>query len=126
MDASRKRVERWRKIARESSQQARRSRLPEISDPVRLTAFAPDGFRVRLWLDEESPRPFLDGVPAVRSPEDSVSILVGPEGGWTAPERERLLPVWTPVSLGPQILRTETAAIAALSLVMGLWHGARV
>ena len=123
LEAGRKRVERWRRIARESSQQSRRARLPEIADPARLSAFrAPEG-SLRYLFDEEAALPFADAVPAARSVEDHVCVLVGPEGGWTEGERERLAREWMPVSLGPQVLRAETAAIAAVAMVMGIWHG---
>jgi 16S rRNA (uracil1498-N3)-methyltransferase len=126
LEASRKRVERWRKIVRESSQQSRRTRLPEIAGPSPLRAFDAHEHEFRFLLDEEAARPVIDAVPASRAPTDRVCVLVGPEGGWTAAERERLLPEWTAVSLGPQILRTETAAVAALSIVMGVWQGTRI
>jgi 16S rRNA (uracil1498-N3)-methyltransferase len=126
LDASRKRVDRWRKIARESSQQSRRKRLPAIADPSPLIAFNAREHRFRFLLDEAASHPLLDAAPASRSPEDRVCLLVGPEGGWTAAERERLQPGWTAVSLGPQILRTETAAVAALSIVMSVWQATRI
>jgi 16S rRNA (uracil1498-N3)-methyltransferase len=124
LDAARKRVERWRRIARESSQQSRRARLPEICDPLRLRAYAPENFRLRYFFDEEAATPFLRAAPADRAPEDRVCVLTGPEGGWTAAEREHLTQSWTAVSLGPQILRAETAAIAAVALVAAAWHAA--
>ena len=60
--------------------------------------------------------------------EGAWAILIGPEGGFSAEERERLrsLPFVTPVSLGPRILRADTAAIAAMTLwqaVLGDWRG---
>ena len=126
LEAARKRLERWRRIARESSQQSRRARLPEIAEPGPLQAFHAHHHRLRLLLDEEASLPVLNAAPAARSPQDQVCVLVGPEGGWTAAERQRLLPAWTAVSLGPQILRTETAAIAALSIVISVWQGTRI
>ncbi|MSV29670.1 MAG: 16S rRNA (uracil(1498)-N(3))-methyltransferase [Bryobacterales bacterium] len=113
--AAEKRVERWRKIARESSQQSRRARMPVIEDPRQLNDVAypvSTGFA----LDE---KPGLPALGAVLPPgSTAVSLLVGPEGGWTDAEREWLPPHgWTGVSLGRQILRAETAAIAALSVV---------
>jgi 16S rRNA (uracil1498-N3)-methyltransferase len=53
---------------------------------------------------------------------DSVAVLIGPEGGWTDPERAGARGAgWTAVSLGPQILRAETSAAAALAIVVAAW-----
>ncbi len=53
---------------------------------------------------------------------DTVALLVGPEGGWTDEERADFSQAnWTPVSLGPSILRAETAAIAGLAIVSAAW-----
>ena len=54
-----------------------------------------------------------------RSPSDLVCLLVGPEGGWTGDERNAAIARgWTPVTLGPQILRAETAALAAMAVIV--------
>jgi len=59
---------------------------------------------------------------ADRKPGDTVAAMVGPEGGWTDRERAQLIAAaWTPVSLGAQILRTETAAIAAAAVLFQAW-----
>jgi 16S rRNA (uracil1498-N3)-methyltransferase len=121
--AAAKRLDRWRKIVRESSQQARRARLPEVLPPAAFEAAIAGPALCSYFCDEEPGAPPLAAaLPARRAREDLVSILVGPEGGWTAAERARALQTgWTPVSLGPNILRAETAAIAALAVVASLW-----
>ncbi|HVP48366.1 MAG TPA: RsmE family RNA methyltransferase, partial [Bryobacteraceae bacterium] len=115
--AAAKRVERWRKIARESSQQARRVRMPEIVPPVMFDAAVSNSSTFRYFLEEQpGADPLLSVLPATR---ETVAILTGPEGGWT--DRERALAEqagWTPVSLGPNVLRAETAAMAALAILM--------
>ena len=88
--------------------------------PRPLEGMAAAQYPLRLFLDEES-----GGTPLVKSLQDTkdcntVSILIGPEGGWTDGERERLQASWSRVSLGSQILRAETAAVAGLALVMNL------
>jgi 16S rRNA (uracil1498-N3)-methyltransferase len=119
--AARKRVERWRKIARAAGQQSHRVRLPEISPPVGLArALAFEGRRI--YLEEAPGSPLL--LKAVSKPNagEAAAILVGPEGGWTDRERSQLVAAsWEPVSLGPQILRAETAAIAAVAVLSHAW-----
>ncbi|HLH44142.1 MAG TPA: RsmE family RNA methyltransferase [Bryobacteraceae bacterium] len=118
--AARKRLERWRRIALEASQQSRRAQLPELRQPVSLEAALLQPARFRLALDEEG----AEGgarltaiLPREVAGADSIAILTGPEGGWTERERAALGQAgWTRVWLGPLILRTETAAIAALAV----------
>jgi len=117
--AAPKRLSRWLRIAREASEQSRRARMPVIAAPLEFTAAISGDARCRLLLDEESGgTPMLDALPADLSAADRVSVLVGPEGGWTDRERAAIRNAgWQPVSLGPGILRTETAALAALAVI---------
>ncbi len=123
--AAHKRIERWRRIAVEASQQSRRDRLPEISPAVPLRDALAHGAGQRLALDESREGvPLLAALPAEKTSDASVAILVGPEGGWTDEERARFAPAgWIPVSLGPMILRAETASMAALAVVQAAWVG---
>ncbi len=125
--AAERRIERWRRIAFESSQQSRRDRLPEIEVPARFAAALKHPALRRFALDErESAPPLLSVVPAVRNRDDAVALLVGPEGGWTESERVGFVQNgWIAASLGPTILRTETAAVAALAIISALWQPAR-
>jgi 16S rRNA (uracil1498-N3)-methyltransferase len=121
--AAGKRLERWRKIVRESSQQARRARVPGVLPPAAF-AEAVGAPRDCGYFFEERPGapPLLAGLPAVRRQSDSVALLVGPEGGWTDAERAIALAAgWQAASLGPLILRAETAAVAGLALLAGAW-----
>ncbi|MEO7145304.1 MAG: RsmE family RNA methyltransferase [Bryobacteraceae bacterium] len=123
--AALRRIGRWRRIALEASQQSRRARLPELEPPA---SFAGAIVRVathRYLLEEASGAPpMLTSFPERRIASDEIAILVGPEGGWTDEERERImLAGWRAVSLGPLILRSETAALAALALVSCAWQG---
>jgi len=123
--AAAKRVERWRRIALESSQQSRRSRLPEVESSVSFQRALETAAACRYFLDEERGAPPLASIlPSAekRSPSDLVCLLVGPEGGWTSGERTAAgAHGWTPVTLGPQILRAETAALAALAVIVSAW-----
>jgi 16S rRNA (uracil1498-N3)-methyltransferase len=119
--AAAKRIERWKKIAREASQQARRVRMPEITLPEDFDAAVSRTLPHRYFLDEQSgPDSLVRALQTkpVDAPEHVAAILTGPEGGWT--DRERMLAGregWKPVSLGPRILRAETAALAALAVL---------
>jgi 16S rRNA (uracil1498-N3)-methyltransferase len=124
--AARKRIERWRKIARAAGQQSRRVHLPEILAPATVREAAIHAAPKRFYL-EETPGcpPLLAAVLALRDrkPGDTVAALVGPEGGWTDRERAQIVAAgWTPVSLGAQILRAETAAIAAIAVLSQCWQ----
>jgi 16S rRNA (uracil1498-N3)-methyltransferase len=121
--AAAKRMERWRKIVRESSQQARRARIPEIMPPVRFPEAVKGPGAFRCFLDEQpGAPPLLGALPPIRQATGSVRILIGPEGGWTDSERSRAgAEGWTAVSLGSNILRAETAAIAAVAVIASGW-----
>jgi 16S rRNA (uracil1498-N3)-methyltransferase len=113
--ASVKRSDRWRKIARESGQQARRVTVPEIGNAVRVGSVSPVGLGCR--LEEQAGAGLLIEVLKGGAGVQGVSLLVGPEGGWTDTERVALNGAgWLPASLGPMVLRAETAAIAALAI----------
>jgi len=122
-----KRLERWRRIAREASEQSRRTRLPEIGEPVPFEEALRAGSGLRLALDELSDGavPLLRALPDEKKAAEEVALLVGPEGGWTEGERARFEETsWIRVSLGPEILKTETAAIAALAVLKAAWDAA--
>lgn len=108
-------LERLRAHAIEAAEQCERTALPELDEPRRLEAVLhdwPDG-RTLFFADEAGGERFAPGPGAA-------AILIGPEGGFTDEERAsiRALPQARPVSLGPRILRADTAAVAALALWM--------
>jgi 16S rRNA (uracil1498-N3)-methyltransferase len=121
--AAHKRVERWRRIALEASQQSRRAFLPEVSEPEPLRDTLVREATYKFALDENPAARVLNAaLPASRDPQDTVAMLIGPEGGWTDEERsEFTAAAWTPASLGPLILRAETAALAALAIAGSAW-----
>jgi 16S rRNA (uracil1498-N3)-methyltransferase len=120
LEASRKRADRWARIARESSQQARRVRTPEILEAVQLPAALQSSAGHRYFLDEAAAPPLLHEIPEER--HDTVAVLIGPEGGWTDSERAAARAAgWTAVSLGPQVLRAETSAAAGLAILVAAW-----
>ncbi len=122
--AAEKRSERWRKIAREASEQSRRDRLPEINPVLSFTAALAVQAGHRLVLDEaEQTKPIGSALRSLGSEQDPVALLVGPEGGWTDRERSAFRTQgWTGVGLGSTILRSETAAIAGIAVIAAAWQ----
>jgi 16S rRNA (uracil1498-N3)-methyltransferase len=122
--AAQKRAERWRRIAHEAAQQSRRCDVPLVYDPEPLAALVrADSEAARIVLAEQERTTTLrnaleEAVAAAGTDMPALEIAIGPEGGW-APEEEALFDAngWRAVSLGPRILRAETAAIAALAVV---------
>ncbi len=122
--AAAKRVERWRRIAHEASQQSRRSDVPVIHDPVALAErirAASNANRIVLAEQERSTtlRRAMEELMAASGEEmPEFELAIGPEGGW-APNEEALFDAnaWRAVTLGPRILRAETAAISAMAVV---------
>jgi 16S rRNA (uracil1498-N3)-methyltransferase len=123
--AAEKRAERWRRIVHEAAQQSRRSDVPLIYEPTTLAARVRAGSTAtRIVLAEQERATTLriaieeaaGQAAGQKMPE--LEMAIGPEGGW-APDEEALFDIngWRAVSLGPRILRAETAAIAALAVV---------
>jgi len=120
--AAGKRLSRWTRIAREASEQSRRAYLPEIDPPTDLAEALTAVKGLRYVLEEAGAKAILSALPVTRCAEDTVSLLVGPEGGWTDRERAAIRDAgWTAISLGNNILRAETAAIAGLSILTAAW-----
>jgi 16S rRNA (uracil1498-N3)-methyltransferase len=115
--AAGKRVERWRRIAREASEQARRTAPAEIGDPVKVSSALNVGADLRLVLAETEREALLVDLLRERPEICSLALAVGPEGGWTTEELQSFEQAgWIGASLGVTILRAETAAIAALAI----------
>jgi len=130
------RTDRLMSIAREAAEQTERFDVPEIAEAVSL-ARALDGWdeaRPLVYADEAGDdeaapwggergrgAPLLDSLGV--GPWSKLALLIGPEGGFTPEERRLLrgLSYVIPVSLGPRILRAETAVIAALSVIQAAW-----
>jgi 16S rRNA (uracil1498-N3)-methyltransferase len=115
--AERVKLERLEAIAIEAAEQCGRTVVPEIAEPVTLKQLLNASARTLYFADEGGGEP----VAAAVKPGPAL-ILTGPEGGFTDEERTmvRAAENAVPVSLGPRILRAETAALAALSAYMAL------
>lgn len=114
-----KRTERWRRIALQASEQSRRAAPPEIAAPMTLQEAAGlAGGGLRIVLAESEQQMLLRDLLRSDS-KGEILLAIGPEGGWTADELQHFSQAgWIAASLGPTILRAETAAIAATALVV--------
>ena len=136
-NADRARLDRLVAIATEAAEQTGRLDVPQVLEPVKLgkliEAWQPG--RRLLFCDETGEaRPLLEALscppgPALQGEAAPWAILIGPEGGFSPAERAALrsLPYAVPTSLGPRILRADTAAISALTLwqaALGDWTAA--
>jgi 16S rRNA (uracil1498-N3)-methyltransferase len=116
-NAERTRVDRLQAIAVEAAEQTGRLDVPQVVEPERLVAGWGPGRRL-LFCDEAGEAPSVLEALAEQTGGEPWAILIGPEGGFSPAERAQLraLPGAVAASLGPRILRADTAAIAALTL----------
>ena len=108
----------WQKIVQHACEQCGRSVLPSVAEPQAIEHWLPDASGFKLFLD-----PRADATLKQHAPDCSdVWILSGPEGGFSPGERAKVTQAgFKGVRLGPRILRTETAALTAISVVQALW-----
>jgi 16S rRNA (uracil1498-N3)-methyltransferase len=121
--ASAKRVERWQRLARQASEQSRRTAPPEIAAPIKLSEALSLPGSVRILLSESEEQTLLSDVIESKAANEGIVLAVGPEGGWTDDELRSFVQAgWISASLGNTILRAETAAIAATAIVTSALH----
>lgn len=112
-----KRLNHWQGVMIGACEQSGRRRLPSLHSAAALGD----------WLNDAPPGLLLDhrasrGLPDLALPASAISLLVGPEGGLTAEEREQAMVAgFQAIRMGPRILRTETAPLAALAAIQVLW-----
>jgi 16S rRNA (uracil1498-N3)-methyltransferase len=125
-------AERWRAIAREAAEQCERLWLPQVAEPQpacqAMAAAAAQPHSLRLVATTRRPGlTSLQGVlreQRLDQPPSALWLACGPEGGWSdGEEAEAERQGWIPVALGPRILRSSTAAVAALAMVSSWRHG---
>jgi 16S rRNA (uracil1498-N3)-methyltransferase len=118
-----RRLERWRRLALEALKQCGRRKLVEISPPRTVARFLSDEIsplqtQPALLLFSERGGVALEDALAQTSMPRPVVALIGPEGGWADDELHLLIEHGaTPVTLGQRVLRTETAAVVAITLI---------
>ena len=126
-----KKIERWTRIVREAAKQSGNVKVPAILLPKPLSEVLEEGEDdLNIFLNERGGKYMRDILmgdhhiteQAQRIPK-SIKVLIGPEGGWTEQEEHDILDHgYTAVSLGPQTLRAETAAISCLALINHFWN----
>ena len=127
LDAERaeKRRDHWQKIAASACEQSGRTRPPLIDTPLSLKTWfgaKPPSTDAELILSPAASTPLA----SLAAPRTKVCVLIGPEGGFSDTEySDAKVSGFTAVSLGPRVLRTESAAIATLSVLQSLWGDMR-
>jgi 16S rRNA (uracil1498-N3)-methyltransferase len=118
-ETAKKRLERWQKIAREAARQSARQSVPTITLVKDLAAALRETHQpVRLFLWEEEREQRLGELLQATQPLAGIAFLVGPEGGFSDAEAKLALEAgFQAVTLGPRILRTETASLALLAIL---------
>lgn len=113
-----KRESHWRGVVIAACEQSGRRRLPQLCRSQALDAWLGVEHPCPLLLDHRSDRPLT----SLATPGDALTLLVGPEGGLAPDERARTLAAgFIGVRIGPRVLRTETAPLAALAVAQALW-----
>ncbi len=113
--AAQKRAERWRRLVTQASEQSRRATPPDVADPMKFDRLITEDVQTRIVLAESET--VLSLASSLTRTQGRIILAVGPEGGWTAEELKKFdQSGWQSATLGPTILRAETAAIAALAI----------
>ncbi len=121
-DQAEKKVERWQKTAREAAKQCGRGRIPKVTMPVTIDALAAGDLPEFLLFPYEAERASSVREALTGNKTKTAGIFIGPEGGFAPEEVERLQAFGAhTVTLGPRILRTETAGLCALSVLLYEW-----
>lgn len=116
--AAQKRLERWRRVAHEAAQQSRRDTAPQVAIPESLEKAIMHAAGKRIVLSESEKDHSIHNQIGI---DPELSLAIGPEGGWTEKELSLFKQNgWVSASLGPTILRAETAAIAAVAIARTL------
>ncbi len=117
-------LQRWKAIARSASAQCRRPYLPQVEPQLKMRDFIDQAGTIPIIVpwEAEGSLPLAKYLRQPCPPGRAVFVLIGPEGGFTTGEIEKLAQCGAvTVSLGPRILRSETAAVTAIALVQSAW-----
>jgi 16S rRNA (uracil1498-N3)-methyltransferase len=114
-----KKVNHWQQVAISACEQCQRNSLPSINAPVKIEQWQVNcDASLKLVLHHRTDQSLSDMPP----PSGQVALLIGPEGGLSEREIEQAISLgFSPLALGPRVLRTETAPLAAISILQSLW-----
>ena len=114
-----KKVNHWQQVAISACEQCQRNSLPSINAPVKIDQWQVNcDASLKLVLHHRTDQSLSDMPP----PSGQVALLIGPEGGLSEREIEQAISLgFSPLALGPRVLRTETAPLAAISILQSLW-----
>ena len=114
-----KKVGHWQQVAISACEQSQRNRVPQINKPLKLDQWQSHcDSSLKLVLHHRSESRLAD----MPQPSGQIALLIGPEGGLSEPEIEQAIAHgFQPLALGPRVLRTETAPLAAISILQSLW-----
>lgn len=111
-------MQHWNRIVQNAAEQSGRTLLPEVDQPAVLDQWVSDQDGLKIFLDPHADQ----SLPELQPQTGQVTLLSGPEGGFTDQERQIAKDAgFVPIKLGKRILRTETASLTALAAVQLLW-----
>ena len=117
-----KKLDRWQKISDEAVKQCKRGIIPDVQDTVKFKEALPmlkEHDLILFPYENETGKTIKDALRGLENRPASIAMVIGPEGGFSDSEAEELKNIGADcVSLGKTILRTETAGMAALAMVM--------
>ena len=114
-----KKVGHWQQVAISACEQSQRNRVPAINNPLKLEQWQTScDASLKLVLHHRTDKSLKD----MQQPSAQTALLIGPEGGLSDTEIEQAMALdFQPLGLGPRVLRTETAPLAAISILQSLW-----
>ncbi len=117
-DKKQQRQQHWKHIVQHATEQSGRTVLPDLNEIADIQGWIQKQNDLKVFLDPHAEKSLAD----VKPDNKRVTLLSGPEGGFSIKERELAIDAgFMPIRLGSRILRTETASLAALSAVQMLW-----
>lgn len=133
LNPSASKCSRWQRIAAEAAEQSERALVPQVREPVAFNLFLqeqealgvsdPESSNAQFLCWGRGESPHLIAALTQCKHQDSITIMIGPEGGWSKAEvNQAIASRFRTVSLGKRILRAVTAPIAAMAIVGGVWE----